>query len=91
MVGCQLSDLVFGLWLSVFGSEEQAAGRKYLLLTTDNRPLKTELVPRARLELARLSTLDPKSSASANFATSAYVRTTCGSGWLKKNNIRDCV
>ena len=29
------------------------------------------LVPRARLELARLSTLDPKSSASANFATSA--------------------
>lgn len=30
------------------------------------------LVPRARLELARLSTLDPKSSASANFATSAH-------------------
>ena len=30
------------------------------------------MVPRARLELARLSTLDPKSSASANFATSAY-------------------
>jgi hypothetical protein len=29
------------------------------------------MVPRARLELARLSTLDPKSSASANFATSA--------------------
>ena len=29
------------------------------------------VVPRARLELARLSTLDPKSSASANFATSA--------------------
>ncbi len=31
------------------------------------------LVPRARLELARLSTLDPKSSASANFATSALI------------------
>lgn len=29
------------------------------------------MVPRARLELARLSTLDPKSSASTNFATSA--------------------
>ena len=40
-------------------------------LTTDNRPLTNDLVPRARLELARLSTLDPKSSASANFATSA--------------------
>ncbi len=31
-----------------------------------------KMVPRARLELARLSTLDPKSSASANFATSAH-------------------
>ncbi len=30
------------------------------------------MVPRARLELARLSTLDPKSSASTNFATSAF-------------------
>ncbi len=43
---------------------------------TDNRPPKTDhclLVPRARLELARLSTLDPKSSASANFATSALL------------------
>ena len=40
-------------------------------LTTDHRPLTTVLVPRARLELARLSTPDPKSSASANFATSA--------------------
>lgn len=29
------------------------------------------MVPRARLELARLATLDPKSSASTNFATSA--------------------
>jgi hypothetical protein len=28
-------------------------------------------MPRARLELARLATLDPKSSASTNFATSA--------------------
>ena len=35
------------------------------------RGVRKELVPRARLELARLSTLDPKSSASANFATSA--------------------
>ncbi len=33
-----------------------------------------KMVPRARLELARLSTLDPKSSASANFATSAQKR-----------------
>ena len=32
----------------------------------------TGLVPRARLELARLSTPDPKSGASANFATSAF-------------------
>ena len=30
-----------------------------------------QVVPRARLELARLSTPDPKSGASANFATSA--------------------
>ena len=34
-------------------------------------PLQKNLVPRTGIEPARLSTLDPKSSASTNFATSA--------------------
>ena len=40
-------------------------------LITGHRLMKTLLVPRTGIEPARLSTLDPKSSASANFATSA--------------------
>ena len=41
------------------------------LLDASNSDAYQSLVPRARLELARLSTPDPKSGASANFATSA--------------------
>jgi hypothetical protein len=37
----------------------------------DSRGLPKAMVLRARLELARLSALDPKSSAAANYATSA--------------------
>ena len=86
MVGCQLSVVSFSVvssQLAVAGKPEclfkeffftfkfKVTGVKYLLLTTDNRPLTTKMVPRARLELACLSTLVPKTSASTNFATSA--------------------
>jgi hypothetical protein len=36
------------------------------------RPVSKKMVPRTGIEPARLSTLDPKSSASTNFATSAF-------------------
>jgi hypothetical protein len=53
----------------VLQQNSNAAVANNLELETWN--LELFAMPRARLELARLSTLDPKSSASANFATSA--------------------
>ncbi len=46
-------------------------------------PMRTELVREARLELARLAALEPKSSASTNSATLASGRSVYQRVWIQ--------